>query len=184
LISYSVGLFGVRYQLPFFVLAAPVFGLAMSWLGRPSLSFAAGLLLILAAVPYLLYNNTRPLIGERPRTRTGSIFEVPAADLIFTYAPDVEDDYLAAADLIRDSGCQSVGLAAPIAFKEYPLWWVLDAPQSGIRIETLTPLPEEARYLDPAFQPCAVFCVDCGDQDSWGGLPLWQDSAGFRLYGR
>src|SRR3990172_1756640 len=38
LITYSVELFGIRYQLPFFVLAAPVVGLALSWIGRPGIT--------------------------------------------------------------------------------------------------------------------------------------------------
>jgi 4-amino-4-deoxy-L-arabinose transferase-like glycosyltransferase len=183
LITASSDLFGVRYQLPFFILAAPIFGLALSTIGRPGLSLMAALLLILAAVPYVVLNNTRPLIGTRPRTRVGSVLTTPRVDLLFAHVPEQEEAYLAAAQAIRTSTCRSVGLEVPPSQLEYLIWWVLDAPQSGIRIENLSTSPYLDRYRDPAFQPCAVVCVRCTDKE-WGGLPLWGTFDPFRLYGR
>jgi len=182
LITYSVELFGIRYQLPFFVLAAPVVGLALSWIGRPGITLGAAFFLVLAAVPYVLLNNTRPLVGTRPRTRVESVLRAPAADLLFAHVPEQKDAYLAAADTIRASSCRAVGLDIPPSQLEYLIWWVLDAPQSGIRIETLSSSPLLERYLDPSFRPCAVICASCAGQAQWGGLPLRQDFGYFRLY--
>ena len=184
LISYSVDLFGVRYQLPFFVLAAPVFGLALSYLGRPSLSIAAGVLLALSAIPYLLFNNTRPLVGSRPTTRSGSILETSAADLVFTHVPEQMQNYLTAAALIRDSSCRHVGLRASEKVQEYLIWWVLKAPQSGIRIEWLTAPPPLERFLDPTFEPCAVVCYGCDRTPAYPGLTNGVDLGSFQLFMR
>ncbi|OFV81492.1 MAG: hypothetical protein A2W26_00495, partial [Acidobacteria bacterium RBG_16_64_8] len=183
LITYSVDLFGIRYQLPFFVLAAPIVGLALSWIGKPGITLAAALFLLLAAAPYVLLNNTRPLIGTRPRTRVGSVLTTPAVDLLFAHVPEQKDAYLAAADSIRASSCRAVGLEIPPSQLEYLIWWVLDAPQSGIRLETLSSSPYLGRYLDPTFRPCAVVCVGCSGAGEWRGLPLGEDFGYFRLYG-
>ena len=142
----------------------------------------AAFFLVLAAVPYVLLNNTRPLVGTRPRTRVESVLRAPAVDLLFAHVPEQESAYLAAADMIRAALCRAVGLDIPPSQLEYLIWWVLDAPQSGIRIETLSSSPLLERYLDPSFRPCAVICASCAGQAEWGGLPLRQDFGYFRLF--
>jgi hypothetical protein len=67
---------------------------------------------------------------------------------------------------------------------EYLYWWALQAPQSGIHLENLNPIPESTRYLDPDFRPCVVVCTLCGDAEVYGDLPLISDFGGNKVYGR
>ncbi len=70
---------------------------------------------------------------------------------IFINAPDLNNLLMEASHDIRDSGCQDVGLRIDSHDPEYPIWWLLKASQSGIRIETLYYLDVLDRYADPNF---------------------------------
>ena len=97
--------------------------------------------------------------------------------------PGKREAILAAAEIVRSRGCTQVGLEIDSNGLEYLYWWALEAPQSGIRVETLNPLPETERYRDPAFQPCVVLCTLCTDQEEYNGLPMITDFSGVRVFG-
>ena len=180
---------GLRYQLPFFISWAPIFGFSFSrWLrGRASLWVGAALLL--ASLPYLLLNNTRPLIGIQPwPTRTRSVLTAPASELAFAILagskdPGKAEALLATADLIEARQCSRVGLRIDSNGLEYLYWWVLGAPQSGIELQVLNPIPESKRFADPTFSPCVVVCTICTDETEIDGLPRITDFGGISLYG-
>ena len=65
-IGHADSFWGVRYQLPFFVLWAPVFGYAIARFERTWLTASSFVLLTLASLPWLMFNNIRPLIGMPP----------------------------------------------------------------------------------------------------------------------
>ncbi|MCI0827709.1 MAG: hypothetical protein J4N73_08065, partial [Chloroflexi bacterium] len=56
------------------------------------------------------------------------------------------------------------------------------APQSGIHIETVYPVPELAKLFDPDYRPCAVICTICGNRTELHGLPLVGDYGAVKLY--
>jgi len=184
LISYSVKLFGIRYQLPFFIMSAPA--LASLFRSRRveiwSLILAAGFLL--SAWPYVMLNNTRPLIGWRPKTRLGSVLTASQEDILFAMASGIKDEYVEVASQVRTSGCRRVGLDIDYNALEYYWWWLMEAPQSGIRIETLRPVPETQRYADPIFEPCAIICTNCGAVERMEGFSLQADLGHVKLYGQ
>ena len=74
---------------------------------------------------------------------------------------------------IRDSGCNQVGLRIDSHDLEYTFWWLLKAPQSGIRIESIYYSDRLARYADPNFKPCAIICTICGGRTRLYGLDLF-----------
>ncbi len=75
-ISNGASLDGVRFQTPFFVSCAPVVGLLASRTIGARAAPLVGLSLIFAGLPWLLFNNTRPLLGRLPwTTRTPSVLE-------------------------------------------------------------------------------------------------------------
>jgi len=181
LITNSIQLWGIRYQLGFLMLMAAVVGVAAGWMRR-ELAYAFAVLLLLAAIPYVLLNNTRPLIGAPPRTRSASIFTTSPVDLLFTSTPEVEAQYVEAAERLTASSCRQVGLDLGSRDLEYTLWWLLEAPQSGFRLEAL-PRPAGAGGSQTSgFQPCAVLCTRCGEQDRHTGFPLQFDGGFLRLY--
>jgi hypothetical protein len=135
-------------------------------------SYLCGLLL-LAALPWVLFNNTRPLIGRTPwPTRVGSILTTSQADLMFAAAPRLQSPYEQAVQAVEVHACQSVGLRIDSGHLEYLFWWLFGAPESGTRIETIYTLPRLEPLLNADFRPCAVICTICGDRTRLHGLPL------------
>jgi hypothetical protein len=83
---------------------------------------------------------------------------------------------------LKSSGCQQIGLRIDSSDLEYLFWWLLDAPQSGMHLETLYTFPELERYIDPAFTPCAIICTICDDRTSLHGLTLDGDYSKVKLF--
>jgi hypothetical protein len=184
LISYSVDLFGVRYQLPFFVMCAPLVGVAATALTRKAWPTTLLTIALLAyAVPYVLLNNTRPVLGWRPKTRIASVFVAPQVDILYAMVAGFQDEDAAVANQILESSCRDVGLKIDYRGFDYPWWWLLRAPQSGVRIDNLTTSPPLEMYADPAFQPCAIICTICGGEQEVEGLPLVVDYGHVQLFG-
>jgi hypothetical protein len=74
----------IRYQIPFLVLAAPFVGRAVDRGASPRLAYWAAGLAIAFAVPWVLFNNTRPMIGIKPQvTRTESLLVI-APEVLFS----------------------------------------------------------------------------------------------------
>ena len=46
-------------------------------------------------------------------------------------------------------------------YPEYPLWWILHSPESGIRIESLSHSVSIERYVERSFEPCLTICAGC-----------------------
>lgn len=182
-IAHGPSIFGIRYQLGFFVLWAPLVGVGFGQVRWEAVPRALTGVFLLAAIPYVVLNKTRPLVGMPPaRTSIGSILVEDQATILMPWNPDLRDDYLLTVEAIRASTCTDISLRAPAAFLEYPIWWMLDAPQNGTRIETFDIAPRLAAYADPAFEPCAVICGNCEDEEAIHGLPLFGIYDSLKLY--
>ncbi|MBI3977567.1 MAG: glycosyltransferase family 39 protein [Chloroflexi bacterium] len=119
-----------RLHLPLFVLLAPFAATVLgAVLGRRVMG-TIGVLLVLASLPALLQNETRPLVGDR------SVLSVSRLDQYFVRRPELQTPYVQAAARIRASGCSEIGLYFGADDWEYPLWLLLreDGPQR-VRIE-------------------------------------------------
>jgi hypothetical protein len=162
--------YGVRHQLVFLVLWGPIVGLVATRLGRPSMTATVAGMLLLASLPWLLLNGSRPVVGLQPRTMIDSVFREPPAAVLFANWTALRGPYSEAAAAIQAAGCREVGLRIDSADLEYPFWWLLDAPQSGIRIETMDAYPHLERYVDANFRPCAILCTVCGGRTRLHGL--------------
>jgi len=104
---------------------------------------------------------------------------------MFAVWGDKKNDYLDAMRLVSSTSCQDIGLMLDSSDLEYPFWWLLDAPQSGRRLESLVAVPELERTLDPSFEPCAIICTECGrDQPILNGLDLAGEFHGLKIYVR
>lgn len=182
-ISYSVNVFSVRYQLGFFTLMAPVVAAVFSEQRFNRTTTVLAGFFVIASLPYVFVNNSRPLIGMRPaRTRVGSILVEPREDIMFAVVPEIKADYFAARDAIRQANCTDVGLHLWDEDLEYLFWWVLDAPQSGVRLEVTQAIPIPVRKPAEAFEPCAVICTQCNGIENLYGLPLAMDLPSLNLY--
>jgi hypothetical protein len=183
-----------RFQIAFFIAWGAVFGIAIEALGKKWLTTAGVMLLLLATIPWVVFNRTRPLIAMRPShdpftipclagCTAGSILNEPPVRVLFAERPDLQEPYTLATNAIRQASCRAVGLQLDSHDYEYNYWWLLDAPQNGTRLETIYTLPELERYLDPTFKPCAILCTICRGKTHLHGLPLISDYTGFvQLY--
>jgi hypothetical protein len=168
----SFDAYGVRHQLGFFVAWAPIFGLVATRFGRIRGTTAVAVLLLLATLPWLLFNGSRPVVGLKPRTMIDSIFREPPAVVLFANWSALREPYTQAVEAVQVSACREVGLRIDSGDLEYPFWWLLDAPQSGIRIEAINAYPHLERYVDADFRPCAILCTTCGGRTRLHGLNL------------
>jgi len=175
--------FGIRFQLTFFILWAPLIGSAMPSLRASGWTTTTGIVLLISALPYLLFNNTRPIIGLPPwPTRVRSVLVAPGDEIMFAINPDKRDIYRQLADVVRNSGCREIGLRLDSSHLEYQFWWLLDAPQSGYHLETMYTYQSLEHLLDTEFEPCAVICTICGERTQLDDLVLKSDFGGARLY--
>jgi hypothetical protein len=183
----------VRLQLPFWIAFAPLFGAALALIKVDKLVIVVTLGLLLTALPYVVFNRTRPLIAMRavrePYTipcflgcTSGSILNESPKTVLFANWIHYREPYSAATDLVRASSCRSVGLLIDSHDLEYPFWWLLNAPQSGIRIESIDTYPRLQRYVDPNFKPCAIICTICSDKATLHNLNLGGDFNSVRVY--
>ncbi|HLF36891.1 MAG TPA: hypothetical protein VI520_03035, partial [Anaerolineales bacterium] len=175
--------FGIRFQLTFFILWAPLIGPAMPPIRTSGWMTIIGILLLISALPYLLFNNTRPVIGLPPwPTRVHSVFVAPSAEIMFAPNPEKRAAYEHLAESVENSGCQEIGMRLDSSDLEYQFWWLLKAPQSGYRLETIYTYPELEPLLDRSFDPCGVICTVCGERTQLGGLVMKSDFGGARLF--
>lgn len=138
-----------RLVLPLFVLAMPALGVALSGHLRGSRVYLPGLVLALAALPYLLFNPTRPMIGE------DSIFLKDRMLQYFRNVPDSFPAYQTGARVISSLNCGRVGLVSPTDGREYLLWVTNRAYNPNIQIEHVMVKNVSRRY-EKSFSPCAI----------------------------
>lgn len=191
----------IRYQLPFYLAGVPLVALLLDrWVSPRALGVLSSLILLLG-LPWLLLNNTRPLIGLRPGangglelpcpsvnlqgyecTRIGSVLTMPEVDILFANVREYENDTLAAVAALEKTGCKQVGLRLDSHDPEYVLWHLLDAPQSDYRLEAIYTVPRLAARIDRSFTPCAILCTICGERDRLHGLDLYQAAGRVSLF--
>lgn len=182
-VAPAIRVYSPRYQLAFFVCLAPIAGWTLS--RGVSARRARGVLLALLAlaVPWVLLNNTRPLLGATPWvTRVGSVLTAAPEDILFAMYPGQQDELAAAARRIGEAACSRLGLQIDSHDPEYLIWRLLESPESGPRIEHIATYPALERYRDDSFVPCAVLCTRCLDEDDVEGLPLDRSFGRIRLY--
>ncbi len=175
--------FGTRLHLPFFVLFAPLVGSLAGETMKATSVRLVSLLLMIAAIPWLISINSRPLFPLPNRPQSPSILVEPRERLYFANAISLLPVYQTITDQINQAGCSRVGIALRGAGAEYPLWVQLGAPRAALQIEWITAGPSADRYEKEHFEPCAVICQRC--PQSWitaRGLPEVYHYGEFRLF--
>jgi hypothetical protein len=174
--------FGVRLHMPFFVLLAPVAGVALTSAAPPLLGRLISLALLAASIPWLTGIEERPLLRNVEGARVPSILYEPRENLYIRGELLQEREELVAA--IRGNGCSRVGIMLAGGAAEYPLWVFLGAPDDELEIEWIVSGTPSARFEDTEFVACAIICDSSCPQD-WTilrGLPLAGEIAGYRLF--
>ncbi len=212
LLSYSVGLvlahviFGAylrwqpwhsRLELPLLVLAMPVVATVVAKRTTAALVGALGAAVWIAAVPWVIDNQTRPLVGfafpTQPRLlpNSATIFNSSRTDLYFAKRPALEGPYLTVAALAVRSGCREVGFWSGAADWEYPLWVLTATPDGRLRVDGVLVDNDSVHASRFGSTPCLIVGVTptqaasvvVGDVDfveTWtqGGVSLYKPLAG------
>jgi hypothetical protein len=180
-VMFKFTVFGSRYHMGFFVLAAPVVAYVVWRLIPRSLVILIGLGLIVASRQWVLGINQRPLI-RMSRSASSSILSTPRLQMYLGGGP--MRAYGTMTDAILDAQCSSVGVMISGNSPEYAIWVLLGAPRDDLDIEWIVGGTASARFEDPAFQPCAVICDRSCEpgMESARDLPLLLDHNGYRLF--
>ncbi len=177
-------IFGSRLLLPFFLLYAPVVGTFFSLLVSTWLISIVGVCLAVSSFIWLASIYSRPLIPLPGKTDWPSVLTASREQMYFTSIPGAYEPMKGITSLILNSQCRDVGVAISGAGAEYPYWVLLGAPRDDLRIEWIVAGTPSAQYSDPDFQPCAIICDTCGDEQYFRELPLLTQFRDINLYSR
>jgi hypothetical protein len=178
---FQFSVFGGRYHLPFFVMAAPAVGYVAGRCRSAWIIAGLSVGLMLTSLSTLLRIQERPLLEDR---NGYSLISSPRPSLYFMTGHGLEDPYRAVVDRVEQAGCSSVGIMLSGDAAEYPLWPLLGAPNEDLDLEWIVAGTPSARFTDESFEPCAVVC-DGSCPDEWThvrGLPLALQVSPLRLY--
>lgn len=153
-----------RLHLPLFVLSAPLVGIQMSRIrdGRiPSIFLS---ILMVTALPWVIYNPARPVLGKN------SIFTTNRMEQYFNTYPSLADPYIESAQFISGLNCSDVGLDISFDRWEYPLWIFLRGRNNpAIRLEHVNVVNISRQTQDEnhpgSFSPCAIFSDNVNPPD-------------------
>lgn len=146
-----------RLHLPVLILAAPVFAVAAEgW--RAPLRWAMCALLAAAAVPALLDNTTRPLVGP------ANIFQTARLDQYLGSKPELLPSYREAARVVARHGWTRLGLVSGGDAGEYPLRMFL----GGACALEAVGVRNQSRILERPADPQAILYLASPD----GSLPF------------
>jgi 4-amino-4-deoxy-L-arabinose transferase-like glycosyltransferase len=160
---------GVRYQIPLLALESALIGVMLDRY-LPRVAPMIGVLLIIAAVPFALRNELRPLLPFRVtrawpivRWSDNSIMLRSRADYYFAdLRQDLQESYVAAAEAVGKEGCKNIGL--DISFEDSDYLFTAFLNRNGSRpVFTYSGVYNLTRGFADASEspPCAVVCFAC-----------------------
>ena len=172
-------LFGGRYSLSLFFLAAPVFGLMVSKIPWTGVKLACAAALLILTIPWLISINDRPLLALSNYSSESNIIKYSRFNTIPRNATLRE-----LPNLIDSYGCDQIGLYGTGRAKEYEIWSALSAPRDDLRIEWLVAGTSSAQYNDENFKPCLIVCVECSEDvtEIRGLVPIFNGPP-YTIYG-
>jgi 4-amino-4-deoxy-L-arabinose transferase-like glycosyltransferase len=149
-----------RYQLPLFALSAAFIGAILPRTLPRAVILGISYLLLLLALPFVLRNETRPLLS---RSAMDSIVTMPRDDTYFldqhrSYA----SSFIAAAGKVSKEECRSIALDANLMHFDYPMFALLSKDETPRRLTYASVHNTTERYRSATEQrPCAVICLEC-----------------------
>jgi 4-amino-4-deoxy-L-arabinose transferase-like glycosyltransferase len=159
--------FVARYQLPLFVLGAPLAAVVEEvgwrWLRPLWIQIAVCLFLLSGARLPAIENWVRPLRGAK------SVLRVPRQDQYFSDMVQWNDraDYLAALAALEGTSCETVGIDITNLQLEYPLQALLRQARPRAQFVHAGVSNVSRRFApSAAAAPCAIACLDCQGDDA------------------
>ena len=177
---FQFSTFGARYQLPYFLLAAPIVGLSGSMLSSRLALVILPAVLLVGSLPWLFSLESRPLIAWPGDA--ASLLASKREQSYYAYSPGLERTYKGIIGRIEGASCREIGLLLHGNSAEYPLWVLMDFPAESVHFGWIVAGNPSARYFADDYDPCAVICADCPDTVTIRGLPRVESRANYQLY--
>jgi len=161
-----------RLHLPFFVLFSPFIGTLFVQAFSPKLiHYFLVTTLALSAMPYLLFNASRPLALSKHFTilTSETILVADRFSQYFASRPDLKESYIEAGSFISSQKCSEIGLYIGGNSWEYPFWVLAKMPplsfsRKPIRFQHVKTDNASAVSIasQPSrqFVPCAVISLE------------------------
>jgi hypothetical protein len=117
-----------RLELPLLLVAGPLIGTVLARWWKPFGVAAVAALLVAGAVPFVIDNQSRPVVGfafplnPRLLAEGATIFNTPRDDLYFVKNPTFEAPVRRVAADAQSAGCREIGMWLRGNDWEYPLW--------------------------------------------------------------
>ncbi len=158
-----------RYQLAFFALGAALVGVVIPARLGHTAATALSVVLILAALPYALSNDLRPLLSSQLRSSrffrdplAGSIWRSSREDLYFTdLHRNLARSYQNIGSEVLRSGCGDVGIDDSLEQYDYPVMAFLGVAEGRERIRYMGVFNSSLTYATRSSNTCAVICFAC-----------------------
>lgn len=144
-----------RLHLPLFVLWSPFIALVLSRICNSRTANLIAAILLVAAFPWVFYNQNHPLIKKN------NIFNTAKTDQYFSDSPELREPYIEAAKFLKSQDCTDLGLSFGFDSREYPLWVLLqEKDDKAFRIEHINVknITAEKYKTNPfaRFSPCLI----------------------------
>ena len=134
---------GNRLLLPLFILFTPVVSFEFFKIKSNKFYLFTSIILIVGSLPYLLMNQTRPLLANIENSLESKFIIKPALflknsrnELYFAFDPKLYEPYKKITDKIKESNCKIIGIDASKTFSggawEYPLWVMTKDEHNGL----------------------------------------------------
>ncbi|XWK88880.1 MAG: hypothetical protein U7127_02110 [Phormidium sp.] len=156
--------FNSRLQLSLFVLFSAFVGCVFSTILKRRLANFLAAPIIICSLPWVLLNETRPVIANSSFVTTGevrNIFNTSRIDQYFVTRIKNKEPFKGASEFLKSQGCYDIGMVMINSF-EYPLWIILEQDKKKvfhyqhIAVDNISANKYQVSpYKD--FQPCAVF---------------------------
>ncbi|MBN1267929.1 MAG: hypothetical protein JXA25_20725 [Anaerolineales bacterium] len=174
---------GSRLQLSLFILGAPLVAIPFDGPAFKRRDYTAAVGLFLLALPWLLFNKIRPVLGFRPYTAVPSVFTASNNVILYANRPNVRDSFTRLTRVIIQADCDSIGMEIDSSDPEYFLWRSVEAPFDGTTLEHIHSEAYPAREESDSSEICAVICMICAeDEETRRGLPLVESYGVIRFY--
>jgi len=168
-------IWGSRFQAPLFlVMAVPCGVAAAKVLGDRAYKWISAAFVV-GSLPWLLANETRPLITASVDQPARNLITRPRAELYVADWPldemlratgvptrgwDLQASYEGAVEALERVGCHDVGLVQGIDSWDYPLWALAHARGFELRIRQIRVGNETGRVPSSRRGMCAVVSID------------------------
>jgi 4-amino-4-deoxy-L-arabinose transferase-like glycosyltransferase len=155
-----------RLHAPLLVLWSPVVGVVLGHLRPRVLPVGVATALLALAVPLVIGNQLRPLIGGS--SQGPSVFRRDRSELYFTEQPHLAAPFRQAVAEVERTGCRRIGLdlTARVGDQlEYLLLALLHIGPGGREVQAMGVTNASARYRRAGDDrpPCVIVCVWCLD---------------------